>query len=167
MFSRSDNCGVSMIRAWTKALLAILVVVLIGQGCAAGSPNRHPSFSALAVEEIRVGMLPAEITKVFGEPDEMITRPFGENTSKMWVGLVYNYHMVQDPLYEYTFEMLSNTFVFYQGEYTYNLMREPKLNHWVIRYRDGDEIVYKRIPRPPRIPGESRMYDPVDDYFER
>jgi len=121
----------------TKSLLVFLsaISIIFLFQCAPIAVNQHFNFIPNNVSMIHKGMTQLEIEGIFGSPDIKYEDTFGENTDLAWKGLVYKYHIVRDPKYQYVVRYRTNTFVFFLGT------NPPKLNHWHIEHVYEDKAM--------------------------
>ena len=128
--------------------LGLLCLLLIGSSCAPTFPHR--TFTAARTAGIELGMSPEEVSGVFGEPDSIYARTFGEKTDRAWSGLVWEYYMDQDPTYLHCRRALTNSFVFLDEG------AAPRLNHWRLESIDDGKRRPVKPPRESRVRGSTQ-----------
>jgi hypothetical protein len=107
--------------------LAVLSIFLLG--CASTYQYTYPghkTFTEDNISKLSVGMSSEEIRTIFGDPDEVYTAEFGQNTDEVWTGKVWLYFTELDTQLKYAKRYKKNMFVFYPPE------GEMTLNHWKI-----------------------------------
>jgi hypothetical protein len=111
----------------SKYALSVLIMLSVVHFCSC-IPALHPTFVESKVAEVREGMFPSDIIRIFGPPDLEFKTTFGRKTGQTWEALVYKYHTVPDTLYHHIKHFRTNTFVFFAGT------NPPRLNNWQIEY---------------------------------
>ncbi len=124
-------------------LLLACELALMSSGCATtGGPKVKPRpFSAVEVEQLRVGTPVQIVRRQFGTPYKIYVMEFGEFTDRPWTGIVYEYVDVRDPRFAYQARYFKNRLVLAA------VGQDTLLNNWVIEKNETPIFVSKKSPR--------------------